>query len=153
MLLGEAYGEVETLSLLIDLRDHLASQTDVDSLSKLGQGDSVAGQQLAAGGDGELRTLNLLLYVEVGNALYLLAGPFHLVGQLVHTIQVIAKELDGNVGPGTAQHGVDTVADGLAYLDVGAVQGGELLAHLGLNLLARTAIQGEGGFNLADVDA
>ena len=74
-------------------------------------------------------TLYLLLHVQVGNAFHIFHRILDLVSKGEHPVQVVAEKLDSNACLRAAQHGVDAVADGLAYLDIGSRNDRELMAH------------------------
>ena len=143
--------EVERLALLIDLRYHLAPHVHADKLGKLGQGDAIACQHLAAGHYLQFGALYLLLHVQVGYTLHVLYRLLNLVAQGKHAVQVRTEELDGYAGLRTAQHGIDAVADGLSYLHVGPHERAQLLAYLSGQLLPRAVPQGEGRLYLRGV--
>ena len=69
-----------------------------------------------------------------------------------HLVEVVTEKLDGYAGLGTAEHGVDTVADGLAYLDVGSAYGRELLTHLVQQFRVGAVFQYEGSLYLGYID-
>ena len=144
--------EVEGLAFLVDLRYGLAGHIDCDELGEGRQGDTVAGEHVAFGSDLELGTLDLLLYVEVGYALYSAYRALDAVAYDEHLVEVVSEKLDGDAGLGTAEHGVDTVADRLTYLDVGSAYGRELLTHLVQQFRVGAVFQYEGSLYLGYID-
>ena len=146
-------GEIECLSLFVHLRYGFPCQAYADIFGELGKGNAIACQHLAARFDDQLWAFYLLLYVEVGHAGNVADGITYFASQAEHAIEVIAEELDGNVGLCTAQHGVDAVADGLSYLDDGTGDTVQLLAHFGGEFAPASAFQFKGGFQFADVHA
>ena len=135
------------------MRHGLARHIHRDKLIELCQRDAVLRQHFTPGDDFQLRTLNLLLHVQVGNALYVFHGILNLISQSEHTVQVIPEELDGDARLRAAQHGIDAVADGLAYLDVGSGNDRKLAAHLVEQFPVRAVFQFEGSFQLGHVHA
>ena len=93
------------------------------------------------------------LDVEVGYALHTADGALDAVADDEHVVEVVSEELDGYAGLGTAEHGVDAVADGLAYLYIGSGNGREFLAHLIQNLRVGALIEDERCLYLGYIDS
>ena len=148
-----AYGEVETFSFFIYLGYGFAGKAYVDKLRKLRQGDAVFGKHFPFGSDDKLRTFNLLLHVQVGNAGNVLNGILYLIAQSEHAVQIVAEQLNGYIGFRTRQHGIDTVADRLADFHIGAYNCTQLFTYIGHQLAARTVLQLEWSFDFRYVHA
>ena len=99
-----------------------------------------------------MRTLDLLLHIEVGSSLDTLDGCLDAVAYAEHLVEVGTKHLDGYAGTGTREHGIDAVADGGTYLDIGAGQGTQLLTYLGHQLLLGAVGKDERSLDLGHVD-
>ena len=123
--------QIESLSLFIDLRHHFAGHVYLHELVELRQGDTILRQHLPFRDNFQLRALYLLFHVQVGYAFHIGYRVLYLVTDGEHPVQVIAEQLDGDTGLCTAQHGVDTVADGLADFDVCSGQHREFSAYFG----------------------
>ncbi len=90
--------EVEHFSSFIDLRNDFSRQSHIDKFGKFGQRDSVFGKHVPFGFDLQLGAFNLLFHIQVGNAFNLSDSGFDLCPELEQFIEVIAKQLDGDVG-------------------------------------------------------
>ena len=146
--------QVEGAVALVDRGDGLAFEGHADELREFGQGDSVAGQHLPPGDDVELRPLDLLLDVDVGDALDFGDGRLDLLTDGVHPVQVRTEDLDRDVRLGAGEHRVDAVGDRAADLEVDAGQDGELLPDFVGQLPAGFPLrEDEGTFELGAVDA
>ena len=122
---------------------------EVEGLAGEGrEGDAVAGEHVALGGNLELGTLDLLLHVEVGDALDSADGAFDPVAYDKHLVEIVSEQFDGYAGLCSAEHGVYTVADGLAYLDVGSADGREFLAYFIKQFRVGTVFQYERSLDL-----
>ena len=146
-------GEVEGHVALIDLRHRLPLEQHTHVVGKLFRRDTVAGHELTARCDAYLRTLHLLLHIEVGHALHVRYLGLDLVGQTVHAVQVLSEELDGDIGLRTRQHGIDAVRDGLPYLDAHSGQFRQLAAHLGHQFPATASLKHERSLYLTRIHA
>ena len=67
---------------------------------KLWHGDTIHGKHLRTGNYLQLRTLHLLLDVEVGNAFHVFYRFTYLIAKGIHAVEVGAEELDGYSGAG-----------------------------------------------------
>ena len=109
VVVGHAHCKVEALGAVLHLAHHLATDGGIDKLGKLRQGDAVACKQCAAWTNVELRTLHLLLHVEVCHPVNALGGLPNLRADGMQLCEVGAKHLDGNAGLCARQHGIDAV--------------------------------------------
>ena len=97
-LVIDPYGQIEGAIAFIHLRNDLATEHNRYILSELGRGDAVFGEHLAFRLDFDLRTFDLLLYVQVGNPLDIGDTRLNPVAEREHTVQVRTEQLDGNIG-------------------------------------------------------
>ena len=72
----------------------------------------------------------MLFHIQVGHAFHVADGRFDLVADLIHFVQVVAEQFDGDAGLRTAQHGIYTMADGLSYFDVRSRYDGQFTSHI-----------------------
>ena len=145
--------EVERPARLIHLRDGFSGKVHGNELVELGQRNAVAQQQFAAGDDFQLRAFYLLLHVQVGNSVDVLARLLYLVAYGEHLVEVGAEELYGNACLRAGEHGVDAVGYGLSYLYVCPCQHRETLAHVVEHLLMAAPVELERSLYLAHVHA
>ena len=145
--------QIESLSLFIDLRHHFAGHVYLYEFIELRQGDTILRQHLPFRDNFQLRALYLLFHVQVGDTFHIGYRVLYLVSEGEHPVQVIAEQLDGDTGLRTAQHGVDTVADGLADFDVGSGQHREFPAYFGQQFGVRAVLQLERRFNFRYIHA
>jgi len=75
------HNQVETLTLFVNLRNHLSGQCHIDVFRKFRQGNAVFSQHFTFGSDFELRAFNLLFHIQVGNAGDIADGFFYLIAQ------------------------------------------------------------------------
>ena len=73
------HDQIETLALLINLRDHFSSQSYVHIFRELRQGNTELSQHFPFRLYFQLRTLNLLLHVQVGNTGNITDSSFNLI--------------------------------------------------------------------------
>ena len=151
VVVGGFHHEVEGSAGFVHLRDGLSGEVHGEELVELGQRDAVAHEQFAARHNLQFGALYLLLHVEVGDALNVLAGVLYLIADGEHAVEVGAEELDGYAGLCAREHGVDAVGDGLAYLYVGSGENGEALAHVVEHFFVTAVLKLERGFYLAHV--
>lgn len=113
----------------------------------------VLGQHVAPGDDLELGTFDLRFEGQVGDALHRGDLVADVLPDGKHPVQVVAEELDGDVGLRTGKHGVDPVRDRLADLHADALDLGETLPHVGHEFRPGTVLEYERRFDLRGVHA
>ena len=152
MLCG-AHNEVEAAAFLVHLRHRFACHVDADERVEVGHRYAVHLQHLAFRLYFKLRPLHLLLHVEVGKAFNVAHGGLYLVGDGVHSVEVVAEKLDGDAGLRAAEHSVDAVAYGLSYFDVGALYGRKTVPDVVQKLFVRAVFQLERSLDFRHVHA
>ena len=90
-------GDVVWHTVVIHLRHGLAGYRHIYDAAKVSHRHSIAREHLSPRAYGELGALNLLLYVGIDDAGH---GSYHILylrAYGVELVEVIAKELDGNL--------------------------------------------------------
>ena len=143
--------EIEGFSLLIHLRDCLSCHVHCDEFAECRHGDAVFREHLAFRDDLDFRSFDLLLHIQVGYAFDSAYQVLDLVSEPEHPVQIVSEQLDGDSGLCAAEHGIDPVADRLAYLDVGPGDGRKLFADFRQQFGMGAVFQFERRFDLGYV--
>ena len=147
------HNQIETLPLLVNLRNHLSCQSHIDIFRKLRQRDSELSQHLPFRLNFQLRTLNLLFHIQVRHTGNIADSPFYLIAQREHLIQVIPEQLNRDIRLRPRQHSVDTMADRLTDFNIRSRNRTQLLAYLCHQFTARTVLQFKRGLYLRHIHA
>ena len=110
--------KIKRFAFFIYLRNNFTRHVYRYKFGKVRQGNTEFGKHLAFGNNLELRTFDLLFHIQVGNTLHATDSILYLITDGKHLVQIVTKQFDGNVGLGTRKHGIDTMADRLAYFDI-----------------------------------
>ena len=135
------HNQVETLPLLVNLRNHLSRQSHIDIFRKLRQRNPELGQHFPFRLNFQLRTLNLLFHIQIRHTGNITDRLFYLITQREHLVQIIPEQLNRDIRLRPGQHSVDTMADRLTDFNIRSRNRPQLLAHLCHQFTARTVFQ------------
>ncbi len=121
------------------LRDHPAVHGRLDQFIHVGRVQAVGGQRLSVQVDAQLRDFDLLLDHQVFHAGHPLDRRLHFVRFDPQHIQIIAVELDPDLGLHAGKHCPDDVLQGLFRRNDRAGNLSQFLAHVGHDFLAAAA--------------
>ena len=127
--LGEAHDQVKGVAPFENAGHGDALDGRLHRLCHLAHGQTVAGDGVAVEVGAEDRDVRLRFDREVHHAGHRLHGLARLGGQQAQLVEVVAEDLDGDVGAGAGEHVVNAVGDGLADDDVHAGNEGEVAAQ------------------------
>ena len=149
-----AHHQVKAGLSLHHLGHRQAVEGHLDILGQLFRRKPVLRQRLAPVLDGQERNFGLLFGLDIDRPLDLFHHALDLLRQPAQLGQIVAEYLDGNIGPATRQHVIDTVRDRLADDDLDAGQLGEILAQGAKELLlaARPHLQTDFEFRLVHIE-
>ena len=96
-LVRRLYRQVEGLSVIIYLADDFPAKHDIHIFLEFRQWNTELGQDVSLRYNCQLRTFDLLFYLQVHQSFNSLHCIFDLISDLEHPVQVRTEQLDGNI--------------------------------------------------------